>query len=350
MYVKSPDEKARLLELMSQVYDHSMWSLGPMTKRAEECCSELIFGSEKEALLVNDGTHALELCLRDINVAGKVVFYPVMTVPMVPWAIKRAGGIPHALDVNNMFCLSANALKDATNGLTGVPTDNIGACITVHTGGIIANDIFRIVQICEQAGIPLIEDISHAQCSTIQNQGEYLLAGTFGDYAAFSMYATKVISVGEGGFAAKRGNIEGMRSTRNQGKNANAEYVKQGYNYRANEWTAAVALTKMEFLYRELEHRRKMAKKYEDAGIEGLHSRSIFKLMPSFYKFIYEIPWSFEPRIPNTTGAVHRELLPSPFGAYPTAESASTNHVCLALKDEVSVNACIESILKIKAG
>src|SRR5690349_4731810 len=101
MYSKSKDEKEMLLQLMSEVYDNPMWSLGEKTEHAENICSDKIFRGEKEALLVNDGTHALELCLRDINVTGKHVILPVMTVPMVAWAVKRAGGIPYFVDVDH---------------------------------------------------------------------------------------------------------------------------------------------------------------------------------------------------------------------------------------------------------
>jgi perosamine synthetase len=355
MYYKSVKEKVRLIELMEEVYDDPFWSLGKKTEMAEDLCRRNIFFNTKNTLLVNDGTHALELCLRDINVAGKKVLMPVMTVPMVGWAIESAGGTPVYVDVNHEHMqMDFKAMQEAYN----FHGDEIAAVLIVHTGGLITPDIFKIVEWCKERSLPLVEDISHAQLSYLSKKvqvPEYggdvpplrHHAGTFGDYAAFSMYATKVVSAGEGGFAAKRGDITGMKAIRNQGKNDKQEWVRKGYNFRASEWTACVAIAKLENIEHEIKHRWSMAKMYLSEGIKGLHDDSSiyweYNMFPSFYKYIVPKHQRIEGSLTYKSGAVHREILS--VDSYPGAEEASKFHICLPLNDKKIVSHTIQELI-----
>lgn len=331
---------------MDAVYDDPFWSLGKQTEEAETLCMQKVFRGEKHALLTNDGTHALELCLRDINVTNKYVVLPVMTVPMVSWAIEQAGGTPLFADIDSSLQMDLEAVTDLYDRYG----TNIAAIILVHTGGLITPDIYDFISFSRERSIPLVEDISHAQCSYVEVNGRRHFAGTFGDYAAFSMYATKVISAGEGGFAAKRGPIDGMKTLRNQGKNEKQQWVRKGYNFRASEWTAAVAATKLTFLEHELEHRRAMASRYEEAGVKGLHQCTMtygnWKMVPSFYKYIIRAPQNLEMGLTRYTGAVHRET-GHEYKDFPDAQHYSRQHVCLDLRDEEAVELTIQELQEI---
>lgn len=352
MYYKSAREKEVLLQHLSEVYDHPYWSLGPKTTEAERVCSEVIFQNKKQALLVNDGTHALELCLRDINVQGKKVLLPVMTVPMVKWAIERAGGIPVFVDVNpEHLQMDFDLTKEAYER-----EDNVGAVILVHTGGLITPEIYRFTNFCKERSLPLVEDISHAQLSHLQTEESRqdvrtYYAGTFGDYAAFSMYATKVVSVGEGGFAAKRGDITGMKAIRNQGKNDKQQQVRDGYNFRASEWTAAVALVKLLNLPNEIAHRTDVANLYDLAGLEPIHHSfayrsTAFTMVPSFYKYIIKENKNAGTHLSFPSGAVHRDLLDEgeSYNSFCGAKFIAQRHVCLSLESAEAAMTTIEEL------
>lgn len=334
------------MQQMSDVYDNPFWSLGDKTKAAEALCREKVFQGEKKCLLTNDGTHALELCLRDINIKSKFVVLPVMTVPMVGWAVEQAGGIPLYADTDDLLQLSLDSVMD----LYERHGDQIAAVILVHTGGLITPDIYGFINFSRERSIPLIEDISHAQGSYIEVRDRKHYAGTFGEYAAFSMYATKVLSAGEGGFAAKCGPIEGMATIRNQGKNADQEWVRKGYNFRASEWTAAVALTKLTFLDHELAHRRRMADLYDRAGVPGLHRSALhygqWKMRPSFYKYVIRAPQEVEADLTTFTGAVHRPVR-NEYDNFPCARRHSEEHVCLDLRDRECVERTIAELTAI---
>lgn len=350
MYHKSADEKQQLMELFSNIYDDPMWSLGVVTKKAEQMCKSTVFKGDKNTLLVNDGTHAIELCLRDINVKGKHVLVPALTVPMVEWAVKRAGGIPIKVDVDvHQLQMTVKGLEEAYNSV-----DDVGAVIIVHTGGLITPDIFDVVTFCTLRSLPLVEDISHAQCSYLDDGKDKYYAGTFGQYAAFSMYATKVVSAGEGGFAAKRGEITGMKALRNQGKTDQQKFVREGYNFRASEWTAAVAYVKLVNLGLEIGHRSAIADIYDQAGVRPLHKSTAYEekgyeMYPSFYKYIIpNFGGGLEGRrlrnVPHPSGAVHRDLDDYQNSS---ANLAAWNHICLSLANEEHALANISHLQKV---
>ena len=65
----------------------------------------------------------------------------------------------------------------------------------VYMFGIIPKTILQIKKICKEKKIFLIEDAAHAHGGKI---GKYKV-GSIGDVGCFSFYATKILSIGEGG-------------------------------------------------------------------------------------------------------------------------------------------------------
>jgi len=339
MYHKSEEEKKELLTMFSDIYDSNMWSLGYYTKCAETLARNIILG--KDCLLVNDGTHALELCLRDIGVEGKVVFIPALTVPMLVWAVARAGGIPVYVDVDEFLQMDLSSLKLAFDS----ESNYSAAVILVHTGGLISPDILKFRNFCKLRGLKLIEDCSHSQKSYLDIGDVRVYAGATGDYATFSMYATKVVSAGEGGIAAKNGDISYMKVLRNQGKEeGTGDFLVEGYNYRASEWTAAVACVKIKNVDQEIAYRTSLANMYINSGITPMNLEYFddMKMVPSYYKFIIRKDKKLEKFMRFTSGAVHRPALCN----VPMAAKMANGHVCLPLNSEEVVLKTIEDVTK----
>ena len=61
-------------------------------------------------------------------------------------------------------------------------TPDVGAVIIVHIGGIISNKISKILELCKQNNVSLVEDAAHAHFSL---KGMYR-AGVIGDVGTFS--------------------------------------------------------------------------------------------------------------------------------------------------------------------
>ena len=154
-------------------------------KEFETKFSQLV-GSDY-AVACSNGTTAIELALKSINVKGKKVVCPSNTFFATTVAIENAGGEVILADCEKeTFSLSYTHLKKL------ISENEVGAVVIVHIGGIISKDISEIVSLCKKNDIPLIEDAAHAQGSQIEN----FTAGTIGDVACFSFFPTKVMTTG----------------------------------------------------------------------------------------------------------------------------------------------------------
>ena len=69
------------------------------------------------------------------------------------------------------------------------------AVVVVHVGGIISPEFDRIVRICRERGISVVEDAAHAHGSKLNGRP----AGSLARAGAFSFFPTKVLTTAEGG-------------------------------------------------------------------------------------------------------------------------------------------------------
>jgi perosamine synthetase len=113
----------------------------------------------KYALACSNGTTAIELALKAIDVKGKKVLMPSNTFFATSVAVTNAGGIIELLDMeSNSFSID---IKDLEKKIT----PEVGAVIIVHIGGIISHDITKILNVCRENKVPLVEDAAHAHFS-----------------------------------------------------------------------------------------------------------------------------------------------------------------------------------------
>ena len=135
--------------------------------------------------------------------------------------------------------------------------------VLTHVGGGIARDYERIAHLCHAHGVPLIEDAAHA----VGAKNGYV-AGALSEGAAFSLYPTKAVPVGEGGYVLTRSKAMAARLSRfrNYGKFVDEGVVRYGgggFNFRMDEWTAAVAYHQYLELPKILAQREELAQRIE---------------------------------------------------------------------------------------
>ena len=162
--------------------------------------------------------------------------------------------------------------------------------IVVHIGGIITPRITEIAEICQRAGIPLIEDAAHAHGATLNGKA----AGSFGLAASFSFYPTKVMTSGEGGMITTDDESLYREALiyRDQGKEGFTTnfHVRLGYNWRMSEPHAVIGLAQLKRLPEFIERRREIAAVY-DAGLpklgEHVHALPNARgVRSNYYKYI----------------------------------------------------------------
>lgn len=247
----------RYYELLDQVFESNFWSDGRMTEEFEERFGEY---TGLHACAVSNGGSGLLSILEYVDVRGKDVIVPANTFWATAQAAKKAGARVIYADCNKEdLCMSYN---DMVNRIT----PDTRAVIIVHIGGHIAFEIEKIAEYCEKHNIALIEDCAHAHGATWRGR----TAGSWGLAGSYSFYATKTMPLGEGGMVVSRdqGFITWMKKFRNYGKvvldgNVVTYPMKEGFNYRVSEFSAALGIVQLERLPMILEWKRELARKFD---------------------------------------------------------------------------------------
>ena len=160
--------------------------LGKYTELLEEQAS--LHSQTGHAVAVGTATSAMEIVFNYIGLADHEIVIPANTFVSTLYAVKNAHGIPVIADIDpNHFNLD---LDDVYRKVTS----NTKAILIVHIAGLIHPDILELRNFCEERGIYLIEDSSHAHGAKWRE----LTAGGIGHASVFSLYATKVVTGSSG--------------------------------------------------------------------------------------------------------------------------------------------------------
>lgn len=149
------------------------------------------FTGAKYCHIVNNGTISLSIALLAVGIKPEdAVIVPNFTMIASLNSIKLLGAKPILVDVDEeTLCLDINKTEELIKS-----NKKIKAIMHVSMNTR-CNDIERLVKICKENNIYLLED--SAQCMGSFHNNKHL--GTFGDVGSFSFSAPKIISTGQGG-------------------------------------------------------------------------------------------------------------------------------------------------------
>lgn len=243
------------------------------------------FTGSKYAVATVNGTAALHVALQLAGVhRGDEVLSQALTFIATCNALSYAGAQPVFIDVDRDTLgmspkalrrwLSANAtLRDGRvfNRTTG---RRIAACVPMHTFGFPLR-IAEIVAICDEYGIPVVEDAAESLGSYVGDRH----TGTFGKLATLSFNGNKVITTGGGGMIvtddealAKR--AKHLTTTAKIPHPYEFVHDEVGYNYRLPNLNAALGCAQMERLKEMLSVKAEVAARYA-AFFEGTGIRFV---------------------------------------------------------------------------
>lgn len=206
-----------------------------------------------------NGTAALEVALRALNVAGGEVIVPPYTFVATATAPMLTGATPVFCDIGiETFNLDPARLEQAI-------TPRTRAIIPVHFAGLAA-DMDAILGIAARHSIPVIEDAAHAHGGAWNGRP----LGSIGAAAIFSFQASKNMTAGEGGIVTTNDPAlaEVCESLVWVGRKAGRpwyEHHRLGWNYRLTEFQAAILLAQLERLEEQTARRQSNAR-----GLTGL--------------------------------------------------------------------------------
>jgi len=183
----------RLADASRRVIESGYFVLGPHVRRFEQAFAD--YCGTTHAIGVGNGTDALELCLRALDVgAGDRVAVVANAAMYGTTAVLACGGTPVFVDIDpttHTMCPQALA--------TVLQAGPVRAVIVTHLYGRLAA-MDALLPLCRSRGIPVVEDCAQAHGAQDANGTR---AGAFGDIASFSFYPTKNLgALGDGGAVA----------------------------------------------------------------------------------------------------------------------------------------------------
>lgn len=239
---------------------------GPKTRQFETDFREYV--GTPGALALNSCTAGLHIALKTLNIGpGDEVITTPMTFAASVNVIEHVGATPVLVDVEpDTLNIDPQKVRDAVTPATR-------AVIAVHYAGHPA-ELDALREIAESNGIHLIEDAAHAVGAEFR--GEPI--GSFPNLTAFSFYATKNLTTGEGGMLTgdpsllDRARILGLHGMNKEawsrysagGKWA-YDIVEPGFKYNMTDIQAALGLQQLRRFPAMQARRREIVGKYQAA-------------------------------------------------------------------------------------
>lgn len=256
------DEKQALLEAMDRVF----LTTGPANAEFEKLFSEYL--GVPYTVTVNSCTGGLHIALLALGLRpGDEVITTPMSFIATSNAVMHAGGIPRFVDVE-----SETGLIDS-NLIAGAITPKTRGILPVHLYGQMA-DMGALRKIADERGLFVLEDSAHA----IEAERNGIKPGQKGDMAAFSFYATKVITCGEGGAVTTHKTEEDdmLRKLRLHGISAGAadrysgaykhwDMELLGWKYNMTNFQAAMLIPQLPKMDAWRDRREEICQRYEQA-------------------------------------------------------------------------------------
>ena len=222
---------------MSSCFEKNWITEGPKAKEFTE--KLLALTGAKYGVLAPNGTLALYLALRAAGIkSGDEVIVPDFTFIATANSVEMVGATPVFADVNR------KNFQIEISGLEKLITPKTKAIMPVHVYGTVA-DMDEITKFASKHNLIIVEDA--AQAIGVHYKGKH--AGTFGKTGAFSFFADKTITTGEGGFIVTDDEkiYDQLLYLRNQGRKDRGSFIHPeiGYNFRMTDIQCAIGLTQL---------------------------------------------------------------------------------------------------------
>lgn len=252
--VAKPSLGVEEIEAVSTVIQSGMLAQGSRVEEFE--CAFARYCNTTYGVAVNSGTAALHATLYALGIGpGDEVIVPSSTFFATASSVCMCGATPVFADVEEeTFSISTASLEEQLTGKTR-------AVIGVHLFGQ-PFAVQPVAKICEDRGIPLIEDAAQAHGAVYHGKK----VGSFGAAGCFSFYPTKNMTAGEGGMVTTNDPAlsERIRRFINHGQAEKYLHTCIGYNFRMTDIGAAIGLAQLNKLDAFNAKRRETAAYYDE--------------------------------------------------------------------------------------
>jgi dTDP-4-amino-4,6-dideoxygalactose transaminase len=208
---------------------------GPLTKELTDQLKGFL--GVDELVLCNNGTIAIQIALKALNITGEVITTPfsyVATTNSILWE----NCTPVFADIReDDFCIDASRIEEKI-------TERTQAILAVHVYGLPC-DVEKIEAIAKKHNLRVIYDAAHA--FGVQYKDKSILS--YGDISTCSFHATKLFHTVEGGAViAKDPELSKRLQLLHMFGHIGDEYFCLGINGKNSEFHAAMGLSVLPFV------------------------------------------------------------------------------------------------------
>ncbi|MEO8075729.1 MAG: DegT/DnrJ/EryC1/StrS family aminotransferase [Acidobacteriota bacterium] len=284
-----PDIGTREIDEVVAVLRSGWLTTGPKVRQFEREFATAV--NAPHTVAVNSCTAALHLAIEALGLrAGQRVLVPTMTFAATAEVLHYIGAVPVLVDCDPVtFNLDLDQAEkalerdaDARRG-AAAPSDDtrIVGIMPVHVGGLMI-DCDRLRALADQYGVWIVEDAAHAFPAAWRKNSDapwQRCGDQTGTVTAFSFYANKTITTGEGGMAATadagladRMRLMSLHGLTNDawdryrgGKSWDYRIVAPGYKYNLTDVAAAIGIHQLSRAEEMRQNREAVALAYLDA-------------------------------------------------------------------------------------
>lgn len=241
------------LPILEESYGkHWFSNFGPVHERFKTALEQKYARPGQEVIPTANCTVGLAATLCALDVKGHVAV-PSFTFAATVQAVLMAGCEPVYVDADvSTWHMSFEHLRHI------IESRQIAAVLAVRSFGFCL-DLSPVADICRSASIPLVIDSAAALGGRLASG---VPAGSQGDAEVFSMHATKVFAVGEGGAVVTRSDLAPrVRSAINFGF-AGDTLLDRGFNGKLSEMHCAIGLAMLNAIDTEIANRASVAAWY----------------------------------------------------------------------------------------
>lgn len=260
--VSEPLFKGNEKKYLNQCIDDA-WisSEGAFVKEFEEKFSSYL--GLKYGVAICNGTAALETALYGIGVKkDDEVIMPSFTIISCAIAAIRLGAKPVLVDIEpETWTLDVSQIESKI-------TDKTKAIMPVHIYGHPV-DMDPVFELAARYNLKIVEDAAEvhgAEYLSKAKGNKWLKCGSMGDVAAFSFYANKIITTGEGGMVVTDDPVIAERAASYRNLCFKPEkrfyHTELGYNFRMSNLQAAIGVAQLERIEELISIKRTLGKYY----------------------------------------------------------------------------------------
>ena len=229
----------------------------------------------RHGVAVCNGTAALELGVRLLELdPGDEIIMPTFTIISCALAAIRNGCVPVLVDCDpSTWCVDVSKIEDRISSKTR-------AIMPVHVYGHPV-DMDPLLHIADRYDLRVVEDAAEAHGAAYLSRANgsaasWVPCGGMGDVSAFSFYANKLVTTGEGGMLVTDDDrlASRARSLRNLAFGAGQRFVHDdlGFNFRMTNLQAALGVAQISRFEETIQRKRAIADRYTHAfeRVEGV--------------------------------------------------------------------------------